>query len=368
MLPTDRLDFDLPPDLIATHPAEPRDASRLMVVSRTDPHLREHRRFRDLPEYLNPHDLLVRNTTTVLPARLAGRRVDSGGRVQGLFLEEIAPGEWNAMLRSNGKLREGTRIALHHPDRPTTPDSPREDATIIEIVGRADSGWRVCVNTDEPAATILARVGATPLPPYILAARRLAHDSTPDERDRNDYQTIYADADRAASIAAPTAGLHFTPQLMRTIGDLGVKAANVVLRVGAGTFAPVKSEHVEEHPIHSELITVPANTLRSIDEARSAGGRAVVVGTTAVRALESVPVDATEFDGPTPLLITPGSTLRYTDALITNFHLPRSTLLAMVSALFDHADPVARLLDHYNEAIREGYRFYSYGDAMLILP
>ncbi len=362
MLPTDRLEYDLPERLIATHPSEPRDASRMMVVSRTDPDRVEHRSFRDLPAFLAPTDVLVRNRSAVLPARIAGRRTDSGGRIEGLFLEERNPGEWNVMLRSNGKLREGQRIALHHPE-----DHALTGPTFT-ISGRGDAGWIIRLESDASAAEVLDRVGATPLPPYILSARRSANDLTPDQRDRADYQTVYADESDRTSVAAPTAGLHFTPELIRQIDALGVQSADVLLRVGAGTFAPVTSNTVEDHPIHSERISVPARTIDAIAHARAQGGRSVVVGTTTVRALESLPPGADRYEGPTELLITPGFDFQHTDALVTNFHLPRSTLLAMVGAFLDDGDPVGRLIRYYKTAIDNQYRFYSFGDAMLILP
>lgn len=363
MLPTDTLDYHLPDRLIATHPASPRDDSRLMVVSRTDTALLEHRRFRDLPSYLRPTDVLVRNRSAVLPARLAGRRTDSGGRVQGLFLDDPQPHLWRVLLKSNGKLRAGTELALHHPDRPDDDTDLR-----ITLVERDEEAWLVRPSDDRPPLEQLSIVGATPLPPYILSARKQAQDATPDERDRVDYQTVYADSDDAHSVAAPTAGLHFTPELESRLDQAGIARAEVVLHVGTGTFAPVNSEHVEDHPIHTERASVPAATIDAIARARAADGRCICVGTTTVRALESVPPHAGALDGTTNILITPGYAYRNTDALITNFHLPRSTLLAMVSALFHHDDPVRRLLDLYNTAIDEGYRFYSFGDAMLILP
>ena len=362
MLPTARLEYDLPDDLIATHPASPRDTSRLMVVSRSEPERIEHRRFHHLPEYLTENDILVRNRTAVLPARLAGKRLDSSGRIEGLFLEEHAAGLWTAMLKSNGKLREGLEIALHHPE------GPERTGPVLRINERAETGWRVSVTPPEHAPQTLARIGATPLPPYILASRKAQQDHTPDEQDRSDYQTVYADTSANASVAAPTAGLHFTPELERTLTDRGVRTAEVLLHVGAGTFAPVTAEKVEDHPIHAEHIEIPEVTTAAISRARASGGRAVCVGTTTVRALESLPADQHSFSGPTDLLIAPGHAFRMTDALITNFHLPRSTLLAMVSALFDDADPVARLLGYYRIAVDERYRFYSFGDAMLILP
>lgn len=336
-----------------------------MVVSRSDPNRIEHRVFRDLPDYLTANDLLVRNRSAVLPARLHGTRDDSGGRIQGLFLKALDAHRWRVMLRSNGKLRDGQRITLRHPDHH---DSPRVTITIVDRAD--DGGFVVRTDEDEPrdANEILADVGATPLPPYILSARRGAHDETDDDLDRDDYQTVYADLAQARSVAAPTAGLHFTPELEARLDDIPVARAEILLHVGAGTFAPVTAPRVEEHPIHSEWVSVPPDALASIDRARSRGGRSVAVGTTSVRALETVPLSEPSFTGTTNLLITPGFRFRHTDVLITNFHLPRSTLLALVGAFLGGDDPVGRLLGHYDEAIRAGYRFYSYGDAMLILP
>ncbi|MGP1308901.1 MAG: tRNA preQ1(34) S-adenosylmethionine ribosyltransferase-isomerase QueA [Phycisphaerales bacterium] len=367
MLRTDALEYDLPDDLVATRPCEPRDAARLLVVSRDRPERHETGRVRDLPRFLREGDLLVFNDSRVLPARLAGVRRNSGGRISGLFLREREDGRWEVMLKSNGRLRSGDAIDLVDAhDAPT--------GRSLTLVDRAEEGW-VVDPADEHGARVtatecLARVGATPLPPYILGARQRRSERVDDEADRAWYQTVYAQsAERAASVAAPTAGLHFTPALLDTLASKGVSSARVTLHVGAGTFKPVETETVETHPIHAEWAEVPADTLRAAARTRAAGGRVVCIGTTSARALESAPVDTPDGQGwlgETRLLITPGYRWRRLDGLMTNFHLPRSTLLAMVAALFPQG--VSDLLPLYRHAVRERFRFYSYGDAMLILP
>ncbi len=362
VLRTADLDYHLPPERIATTPASPRDSARLLVVSRTDELRLEHRIVRDLPELLKPADLLVFNRTHVLPARIAGRKVPSGGHIPGLFVSETSPGRWIVMLKGS-RLHAGTTIELHDAsDRPT--------GVTLTLGDRAEEGWHVEVAGTAPgeaANAVLSRVGATPLPPYILKARRDAGVEPPDEQDRAWYQTVYADAQKAGSVAAPTAGLHFTPELLSALASRGVARADVTLHVGLGTFRPIETDHVEEHPIHEEWCEAPAPTIDDIRVARQRGGRVVAVGTTTARTLESVPPGADSgFVGPTRLLVTPGHEWRNLDAMLTNFHLPRSTLLAMVGALFPRG--VSRLLEIYENAIREGYRFYSYGDAMLVLP
>ena len=367
VLRSDDLEYDLPPGLIATRPAEPRDSARLMVVSRSDPSRIEHARVRDLPGFLRAGDVMVRNASRVLPARLEGVRRDSAGRVGGIFLHEPEPGVWRVMLRSNGKLRAGVVVDLLDP-------RGERRGVALTLLARDEDAWLARPSTEDAgpvadAPSVLARIGATPLPPYILRARREHNLDLDDDLDRAWYQTVYASDAHTGSVAAPTAGLHFTPELLARLESMGVRSADLALHVGAGTFKPVESAHVEEHPIHSEWCEVPAETLRAVDEARAAGARCVAIGTTSARALESVPPgDAEGWRGETRLLITPGYAWNRVDALLTNFHLPRSTLLAMVAALFPAPDGVQRLLALYNEAVREGYRFYSSGDAMLVLP
>ncbi|MCK4871875.1 MAG: tRNA preQ1(34) S-adenosylmethionine ribosyltransferase-isomerase QueA [Phycisphaerales bacterium] len=368
MLRTSDLEYELPDDLIATEPARRRDAAKLMVVDRAGDAPPTHRTVADLPALLRPGDLLVINTTKVIPARFIGRRKDTGGRVEGLFLDGTADGNWSVYLKSNGKLRAGITVILHSPHDQSVPS--------VEITLREKQGdqWLIqCAEPGEPAV-ILDRIGATPLPPYIPRARGqrgmpdAAHRTWSDALDRDWYQTVYADDDAAGAVAAPTAGLHFTPGLLAELGQHGIDRADVILHVGAGTFKPIQTEYVESHPMHTERYHVPAKTLHALRQARLAGSRIIAVGTTTARALESLPnLDGrSDINTETRLLITPGYEFRHFDGLLTNFHLPRSTLLAMVGALFTGG--IDRLLTLYDEAIAEQYRFYSFGDAMLILP
>ncbi len=371
MLLTSSLEFDLPPELIAIRPAEPRDTSRLLVVSRSDPAMCEHRRFGDLLEYLRADDLMVFNSSSVLPARLRGRRADTGGAVSGLFLGARPDGGWVVMLQAGGRLREGQLIEM-------LTAAGEETRYRLRLEDRDGERWVVRVEFSDGAsasvgaAEALAEVGATPLPPYILKSRRDAGLDEPDGVDRQWYQTVYADPDAARSVAAPTAGLHFTPEMLGRIDAMGVRRSRLHLHVGAGTFKPVQTEFVEDHPIHEEWFEVSATCMAELAATPKRGGRVVCVGTTSVRAIESLrrpiapEVLARGHSGPTRLLITPGFGFDWTDALVTNFHLPRSTLLALVASLFPEG--VERLAEIYRIAVGERYRFYSYGDAMLILP
>lgn len=368
MLRTSELEYDLPEDLVATRPAEPRDSARLLVVDRGEPSRREEARVGDLSAWLRKGDLLIFNDSRVLPARLSGVRRSTGGTIGGLFLVEHSPGRWGALLKSNGKLRAGDEIDLlgAHAER---------TGVTLTLIERTEEGWIVDARDDttdavRTATELLAKAGATPLPPYIVSARRQRHETIDDDRDRAWYQTIYASADRAGSVAAPTAGLHFTPALLDRLATIGVRTERVTLHVGAGTFKPVEVEVVEEHPIHAEWAEVPARTLAAVRATRASGGRVVCVGTTAARALESAhenpAAHAGAWLGETRLLITPGYRWQRLDGLMTNFHLPKSTLLAMVGALFPGG--IRDLLPLYEHAVRERFRFFSYGDAMLILP
>jgi S-adenosylmethionine:tRNA ribosyltransferase-isomerase len=369
-LRTADLEYDLPDQLIACSPAIPRDSARLMVLSRSEPDRLEHRSIGDLPALLGPGDLLVRNRTWVHPARLTARRADTGGRIEGLYLDQCdQPDHWLAMLKSNGRLRVGMVLELLDANA----HAPGVTATLTE---RIDDHWRLAIAADDldpaDARLILDRVGATPLPPYITRRRRDAGLSITDKADRDWYRTIDAmpAGNAHGSVAAPTAGLHFTRELLDALDNAGVRHADILLHVGMGTFKPIESETVAEHPMHTERYAAPGGTIDLLRTAHDEHRRIIAVGTTTARTLESLPADLSGLAGgiesETSILIEPGHAWRHTDALLTNFHLPRSTLLAMVAALLPEG--IERLLRCYAIAIERGYRFYSYGDAMLILP
>jgi len=361
VLETRHLDYDLPPELIATRPAEPRDGARMMVVRRGDERV-DHVFVRDLPDYLEAGDAIVFNTTSVAPARLRGRRAGSGGRVECLFVEEPAPGTWLVMLQSGGRLRPGERIELLDEQ-----GAPGE--TALELIEAHPDGWLAHLTGPQGTVRVLERLGLTPLPPYILKARRDGGGvDVPDALDRAWYQTVYADPGQRRSVAAPTAGLHFTPELLQRLRQRGVERIDVTLHVGPGTFRPITAPTVEEHLMHAEHYAVAPQALAALDRAR---GRVIAVGSTAVRTLESLPAalpDPDSLGGPlcgrTDLLIAPPYAFRRVDGMLTNFHLPHTTLLALVAA----AIGLDRVKAAYAEAVRLRYRFYSYGDAMLILP
>lgn len=346
------LDYELPPELIAQHPVEPRDTSRLLVCDRaTQTH--QHRHFYDLPEFLHPGDLLVANDTSVINARLHGHK-PTGGKVEVLLLRKRDEVTWEALVGG----RNVRQIAFSA----TGNDGKQISAEVVERSGEAV----FIVRFSEPIEPYLDVLGETPLPPYIH--ERLT--------DPSRYQTVYARV--AGSAAAPTAGLHFTPQLIERIQGMGVRIAFVTLHVGLDTFKPIEEERVESHKIHTEWCELPPATAEAINEARATGGRIIAVGTTSARVLETWGAESRElavserlptphfppaYRGFTSLYITPGYRWKVVDALITNFHLPRSTLLAMIGA-FMGMDFMRRT---YALAIRERYRFYSFGDAMLIL-
>ncbi len=341
-LRTDDFDYDLPPEFIAQEPVEPRDHARLLVLHRDTGRV-QHARFYELGRFLRPGDLLVANQTRVIPARLWGRKVPTGGKVELLLLRAEASDTWQALVRGRG-LVPGRRVAL---------------AAGLEAEIVADLGGplrRVRFNRPlDPQA--LAQVGQVPLPPYI-------HRPV---RDPERYQTVYAR--EPGSAAAPTAGLHFTPRLLAELQQQGIGWATVTLHVGLDTFAPVKEDDPRQHRMHTEWCRVPAETAARIQATRARGGRVVAVGTTAVRTLETAALHArpgaviAPWEGDTDLFILPGFRFRVVDALITNFHLPRSTLLMLVSA-FAGREQVLRA---YETAKAHGYRFFSFGDAMLIL-
>ena len=334
-------DYDLPPGLVAQHPPAERDGSRLLLVRR-DAGTLHHHQFRDLPDLLAPNDLLVLNDTRVLPARLVGRRVDTGGRWEGLFLRETADG-WELLAQTRGFARPGERFAT-------------ATGLTLELVGRTpDRHWLMRPDPPGPATELLAVHGSVPLPPYI-------RKGTADAADQHRYQTVFAD--RPGSVAAPTAGLHFTPGLLDRLAAAGVRTARVTLHVGLGTFAPVTGDPLL-HRIHAEWCEVPAATVAAVREAKAAGGRVVAIGTTTTRTLEAASLGGgvEPFRGPSDLFIRPGHRLHAVDALVTNFHLPRTTLLLLVQALTGPA----LLRRAYAEAVERRYRFFSYGDAMLVL-
>jgi S-adenosylmethionine:tRNA ribosyltransferase-isomerase len=393
----------LPQELIAQTPIEPRDASRLLVVHRASGSL-EHRHFYEIGAYLRPGDLLIANQSRVLPARLLGRRAETGGAVEVLLLTErpdLGPDYWETLVRPGRRLREGARIVFGYDLAsaslaPATPLAPARGATTLrgqpqaalhaEILQRTEAGGRIvhffvdlpgisttprvpaveCRFIEHVGTTVrelIERVGRMPLPPYI-------HEPLADPER---YQTVYARINGSA--AAPTAGLHFTPQLLERLRQQGVRVGFVTLHVGLDTFKPVEREDVSEHKMHSEAIDLDAPTAELINETRSAGGRVIAVGTTSVRVLESVAnvmgfhkgegsqLRIGPYCGHTRLFITPGYRFRIVDAMITNFHLPRSTLLLLVSAFAGK-----QLIEKaYQEAIRERYRFFSFGDAMLLV-
>lgn len=436
MLRTSDLDYELPEGRIATAPAEPRDSARLMVLRRDQLGASAvHAQVRDLPRLLRRGDLLVVNTSRVIPARVVGERAETGGRVEGLYLgpagggrvaechggeseasrgetsATVAPPAWRMLLRGR-RLRPGVSVALRTPDGHTS-------GVVLRLVRKVDAREGVPVNAHhgsnpadlhedgawiaeavdgdgmpltEPAVSLLERCGLPPLPPYIRAARKRRHEAETVPADTCSYQTVYAVAHQSArglargevsgvgvpdgSVAAPTAGLHFTPDLLARLDEAGVERAEVVLHVGAGTFKPVEVEFVEQHPIHAEWCEVPAATAARLTAARREGRRVIAVGTTSARTLESFTPEDLSGRGAarwTRLLITPGHRWRVVDGLMTNFHLPRSSLMALVASRLQvegaaEGDGVARLRALYAEAVREGYRFYSYGDAMLVLP
>ena len=340
-------DYFLPPECIAQDPAEPRDSSRLLVLNRSTGEIR-HTVFREIGEYLTPGDLLVFNDTRVIPARLTARKQGTGGKVEILLLRRLSPQMWEALI--GGKhVRPGAALELSTAEAQAGPADP----VLAEVISDLGESRRV-VRFSRPVTPELATLGSTPLPPYIHKALE----------DPERYQTVYARD--PGSAAAPTAGLHFTPELIAALRACGVRTAFVTLHIGLDTFAPITEENVEAHSIHAEWISVPEETAQAARETRAQGRRVVAVGTTSVRALETAAVSAgspAAFEGDTRLYITPGYRFRATDALITNFHLPRSTLLVMVSAFAGRE----RILATYEAARRAGYRFYSFGDAMFIL-
>lgn len=341
ILNTSDFDYDLPPQYIAQTPAEPRDAARLLVLDRASGEL-SNRRFSQISEYLRPGDVLVLNRTRVIPARVYAHKLPGGGKVELLLLRQVDELTWEALGGGKG-LTTGRMVQL-------------EDGPQAEIIAELNGAERR-VRFSEPLTDYLQRAGHMPLPPYIHAPLS----------DPERYQTVYAS--QAGSAAAPTAGLHFTPKLLEQVRAGGVQTAYVTLHIGLDTFAPVTEDQPAEHKIHTEWCELTPQTAGVINRAARRGGRIVAVGTTSVRTLETAAAQAKSgqrvgaFSGATSIYILPGYQFRAVDALITNFHLPRSTLIMLVSAFAGRE----RILETYERAKRMGYRFYSFGDAMLIV-
>ena len=352
-------DYDLPAELIAQHPPAERGQSRLLVISRDGAPL-QHRTFRDLPEYLRPGDCLVLNDTRVIPARLIGCRLGRvgadvpdapghsdapSGKVELLLLRQVGEGDWEALGKPARRLRVGERVTFG-------------DELTAEVIAIGPEGLRtVRLQHDGPLLEVLDRLGQMPLPPYI-------HREAPEPEDRTRYQTVYAATPGA--VAAPTAGLHFTPEVLARLASAEVRIVRLTLHVGLGTFRPIAVERLEDHQMHAEWYEVSPDAAAAVNEARQGGGRVIAAGTTVVRTLETVADEEGTIhpgSGMTDIFIKPGHVFRATDGMLTNFHLPRSSLLAMVAAFAGRE----RILEAYREAIRRQYRFYSYGDATLMV-
>lgn len=353
----DLFDFDLPEDCIALRPAEPRDAARLLVV-KPDTASFEDRTIRDLPDLLMPGDVLVLNDTKVIPSRLYGLRVreETAARVEIMLHKRESVDRWRAFARPAKKLQVGDRIRFGDDSESSVCELVHLDAEVEEKGEGGEVSLRFAF-AGPMLDEAIARLGELPLPPYIAGKR------VTDEKDLADYQTVYARDEGA--VAAPTAGLHFTDDLFRRLSERGISHHFVTLHVGAGTFLPVKADDTAEHRMHSEWGTVTAQTAQALNEARARGGRIVAVGTTSLRLLESAARnDGTiaPFSGDTAIFITPGYRFKAVDVLMTNFHLPRSTLFMLVSAF----SGLETMRAAYRHAIETGYRFYSYGDGSLL--
>lgn len=344
----DHYDYELPPELIAQHPLSCRTDARMMVVDRKQGTL-EHAHVRDFPSFLQSGDGLMLNDTRVLPARLVGYRTATKGRWTGLFLRADDSGIWEVMCKTRGKLQPSESITLQ--------DAQRNDGPHLKmLVDLGDGRWAVAVESDQPAPEILSLVGHVPLPPYIRGGEM-------QENDVDRYQTVFAE--QPGAIAAPTAGLHFTKKLLADVESRDASIHRLTLHVGVGTFRPITTDRLDAHQMHSEWGEITSSTASQVNLLRSAGGRLVAVGTTCVRLLETASQDGLvqPWRGTTDLFIRPPYTFQAVDAMLTNFHLPRSTLVVLVRT-FGGDQLIQRA---YAAAIDEGYRFYSYGDAMLIL-
>ena len=339
----DLFDFELPVERIALRPARPRDAARILIVRESGPF--EDRGVRDLPQMLRAGDVLVFNDTRVIPAQLEGRRGDA--KIGATLHKRIDLRRWQAFVRNAKRLRPGDVAEFGG------------GVTAVAEERLADGSFVLFFEGEEPVEVLLERAGRMPLPPYIAGKRDT------DEQDRLDYQTMFAAEDGA--VAAPTAALHFTPELIAALDAAGIGRETLTLHVGAGTFLPVKADDTADHAMHSEWGRVERDVADRLNAARKAGGRLIAVGTTSLRLLESAAGDdgmIGEFSGDTDIFITPGYQFRAVDGLMTNFHLPKSTLVMLVSALMGRE----RMLSAYRHAIENEYRFYSYGDSSLLLP
>ncbi len=342
----DLFDFELPPERIALRPVRPRDAARMLVVHGQDAPF-EDAGVRDLPRLLNPGDVLVFNDTRVIPAQLEGRRADGEAKIGATLHKRIDLRRWQAFLKNARRVKIGDQLVFGG------------GVTALAEERHADGSLTLFFEGEEPVEVLLDRAGTMPLPPYIASKRGV------DAQDLEDYQTMFACEEGA--VAAPTASLHFTQRLVDAIDAAGIGRATLTLHVGAGTFLPVKAEDTDDHQMHAEFGRIPQETADRLNAARAAGGRIIAVGTTVLRLLESA-VDEhgviRAFAGDTAIFITPGYKLRAVDGLMTNFHLPKSTLMMLVSALMGRD----RMMAAYAHAIANEYRFYSYGDSSLLLP
>lgn len=344
----DQYDYELPRELIAQKPLAQRSDARLLVVRRDSGSL-EHSHVRDLPEFLGPGDCLVLNDTQVIPARLAGYRTNTGGRWTGLYLDTDDSGSWRLISKTRGRLSPGETITLV--DR-----GGRNFCRLMLLRKLDDGAWAARPDSDEPPLKLLERIGRVPLPPYI-------RDGEMTDADWQSYQTVFAE--KPGAVAAPTAGLHLTSDLLGRLESEGVEVCRITLHVGLGTFRPVSTERLGDHHMHSEWGRIDAKMADRLTRRRAAGGRIVAVGTTVVRTLETAAADGTldAWEGETDLFIRPPYVFKAVDALMTNFHWPKSTLLVLVRTFGGD-----RLMERaYEEAIKENYRLFSYGDAMLIL-
>ncbi|WP_334182310.1 tRNA preQ1(34) S-adenosylmethionine ribosyltransferase-isomerase QueA [Novosphingobium sp.] len=341
----DLFDFELPPENIALRPARPRDSARMLVVQGRDQGALDERKVHDLPGELRAGDVLVFNDTRVIPAQLEGRRGEA--KIGATLHKRIDLRRWQAFVRNAKRLKAGDRIEFP------------ADVTALAEERHEDGSWTLLFEGGEPVEVLLERAGRMPLPPYIAGKRDT------DEQDASDYQTMFAR--EKGAVAAPTAALHFTPELIERLDAAGIKRETLTLHVGAGTFLPVKADETQDHKMHAEWGRIDAETADRLNAARAAGGRVVAVGTTSLRLLESATGEddvIRPFEGDTSIFITPGYRFRAIDGLMTNFHLPKSTLFMLVSALMG----LERMQEVYGHAIGEGYRFYSYGDSSLLLP